>query len=114
MGTDYALKLYKRVHYQDLDLREPQLSDYYKRSVQQKQGEMIYVVAGTSTLGLAVSFFLCELVQNGKKKLSRVYYSPDGFWNGFWKGLSAFKKLAQKAEVPEDDAKLWLMKQAIR
>ena len=57
VGTDYALKLYKRVYYQDLDLREPQLSDYYKRSVQQKQGEMIYVVAGTSTLGLAVSFF---------------------------------------------------------
>ena len=28
--------------------------------------------------------------------------------------MSAFKKLAQKAEVPEDDAKLWLIKEAIR
>ena len=38
MDTDYALKLYKKVHTQDLDLREPQLSDYQKPSIQQKQG----------------------------------------------------------------------------
>ena len=69
VGTDYALKLYKRVHYQDLDLREPQLSDYYKRSVQQKQGEMIYVVAGTSTLGLAVSFFFVNWFKMERKAL---------------------------------------------
>ena len=43
------------------------------------------------------------------KKLSRIYYSP----KGFWKGLSAVKKLSQKAGVSEDEAKLWLMKQAI-
>ena len=38
MDTDYTLKLYNKAHIQDLDLREPQLSDYYKPSVQQKQG----------------------------------------------------------------------------
>ena len=43
------------------------------------------------------------------KKLSRIYYSP----KGFWKGLPAVKKLSQEARVPEDEAKLWLMKQAI-
>ena len=43
------------------------------------------------------------------KKLSRIYYSP----KGFWKGLSAVKKLSQEAGVSEDKAKLWLMKQAI-
>ena len=43
------------------------------------------------------------------KKLANVYYSP----KGFWKGLSAVKKLSQEAGVPEDEAKLWLMKQAI-
>ena len=43
------------------------------------------------------------------KKLSRIYYSP----KGFWKGLSAVKKLSQEAGVSEDKAKLWMMKQAI-
>ena len=44
-----------------------------------------------------------------KMGLSKIYYSP----NGFWKGLEAVKKLAQEAGVSEDVAKLWLMKQAI-
>lgn len=44
-----------------------------------------------------------------ERKLSRVYYSP----KGFWKGLGAVKKLAEEARVPEDVAKLWLMRQAI-
>ena len=43
------------------------------------------------------------------KKLSKIYYSP----KGYWKGLQAAKKLSQEANVPEDEAKLWLMKQAI-
>lgn len=43
------------------------------------------------------------------RKLSRVYYSP----KGFWKGLGAVKKLAEEARVPEDVTKLWLMRQAI-
>ena len=38
VDTDYALKLYNKVHNQELDLREPQLSDFYKPRVQQKQG----------------------------------------------------------------------------
>ena len=44
-----------------------------------------------------------------ERKLSRVYYSP----KGFWKGLGAVKKLAEEARVPEDVTKLWLMRQAI-
>ena len=44
-----------------------------------------------------------------EKKLSRIYYSP----KGFWKGLSAVKKLSQEAGVSEDEAKIFLMKQAI-
>ena len=42
-------------------------------------------------------------------KLSRIYYSP----RGYWKGLTAVKKLASAAKVPEDVAKDWLKKQAI-
>ena len=39
-------------------------------------------------------------------KLSRTYYSP----RGYWKGLTAIKKLAAAAKVSEDVAKDWLKK----
>ena len=42
-------------------------------------------------------------------ELSRIYYSPAGYW----KGLTAVKKLASAAKVPEDVAKDCLKKQAI-
>ena len=58
MDTDYALKLYNKVLNQDLDLREPQLSDLYKPSIQQKQGEMIYAGGMALALGVAASRFL--------------------------------------------------------
>ena len=43
------------------------------------------------------------------KKLSAFYYSP----RGYWKGLTAIKKLASAAKVTEQQAKDWLKKQAI-
>ena len=43
------------------------------------------------------------------KKLERRYYSPQGYW----KGISAIKKLAVAAKVPEVVAKEWLFKQAL-
>ena len=58
MDTDYTMKLHKKVHNQELDLREPQISSFYKPSVQQKQGEMIYVGEMTLALRLAASRFL--------------------------------------------------------
>ena len=42
-------------------------------------------------------------------KLAKIYYSPQGYW----KGVSAIKKLAEVAKVPENVAKQWLYKQAI-
>ena len=42
-------------------------------------------------------------------KLSKIYYSP----KGYWKGLAAVKKLAAAAKVSEDAAKKWLVKQAL-
>ena len=42
-------------------------------------------------------------------KLAKIYFSPQGYW----KGVSAMKKLAEAAKVPEDVVKLWLFKQAI-
>ena len=41
-------------------------------------------------------------------KLSRIYYSPQGYW----KDLAAVKKLSSTANVSEDVAKRWLDKQA--
>ena len=42
-------------------------------------------------------------------KLSKIYYSP----RGYWKGLTAIKQLAAAAKVSEDVAKQWLTKQAL-
>ena len=42
-------------------------------------------------------------------KLAKKYYSPQGYW----KGTSAIKKLAEAAKVSEDAAKKWLIKQAL-
>ena len=42
-------------------------------------------------------------------KLSKIYYSP----KGYWKGLTAIKKLASAAKVTEQQAKDWLKKQAV-
>ena len=41
--------------------------------------------------------------------LSKIYYSP----GGYWKGYSAFLKLADAAGVSENEAKEWLKKQAL-
>ena len=42
-------------------------------------------------------------------KLSKIYYSP----GGYWKGYSAFSKLADAAGVSENEGKEWLKKQAL-
>ena len=42
-------------------------------------------------------------------KLSKNYYSPQGYWKGF----AAIKKLAQAANVSENVAQNWLIKQAL-
>ena len=42
-------------------------------------------------------------------KLSKIYYSP----GGYWKGYSAFSKLADAAGISENEAKEWLKKQTL-
>ena len=42
-------------------------------------------------------------------KLAEICYSPQGYW----KGTSAIKKLAEAAKVPENTAKQWLIRQAL-
>ena len=57
-NTDYALKLYNKIHQDDLNLREPQFADFYQPSAQQKQGEIIYVGASALAIGFAASYFI--------------------------------------------------------
>lgn len=58
-NTGYALKLYKKVHQEQIDLTEPQFSDFYQPSSAQKRGEIIYVGASALAIRLAASrFFL--------------------------------------------------------
>ena len=47
--------------------------------------------------------------RSGATSLSKIYYSP----GGYWKGYSAFSKLADAAGVSENEAKEWLKKQAL-
>ena len=42
-------------------------------------------------------------------KLSKIYYSP----RGYWKGMAAIKQLAAAAKVSEDVARAWLTKQEL-
>ena len=42
-------------------------------------------------------------------KLTKLHYSP----RGYWKGIAAIKKLSEAAEVSEDTAKKWLVKQVL-
>ena len=48
-------------------------------------------------------------LRGGPNKLSKLYYSI----NGYWKGYAAISKLADAAKVSEDEAKKWLKKQAL-
>ena len=42
-------------------------------------------------------------------KLAKIFYSPQGYW----KGVSAIKKLTDASKVPENVVKQWLYKQAM-
>ena len=58
--TDYALKLYNKVH-QDQQMKppkEPEFSDFYTPSAQQKQGELLFIGTGALALGYAAFRFL--------------------------------------------------------
>ena len=55
-NTDEAFKLYSQSH-PDYSLQEPEWSDYYRPSDDQRMGEMAYVGGGMLALGYVVSRF---------------------------------------------------------
>ena len=90
--ADYALKLYKKVHNQELDLREPQLSDLYNPSVHQKTGEMIYVGGMALALGLAASRFLWTIIK-WKENFQESTIALKAFGRDFQLWRNRLKKL---------------------
>ena len=57
--TDRALALYNQTHRAKVALpQEPKFSDFYKPSPQQKNGEPLFIGAGTLALGYAALRFL--------------------------------------------------------
>ena len=57
--TDQALTLYNQTHRAKVALpKEPEFSDYYKPSEQQKNGELLFIGASTRALGYAAFRFL--------------------------------------------------------
>ena len=57
--TDAALALYNQTHQAKVAMpKEPQFSDYYKPSPQQKNGELLFIGASTLALGYAAFRFL--------------------------------------------------------
>ena len=57
--TDEALALYNQTHRAKVAMpKEPQFSDYYKPSPQQKNGELLFIGASTLALGYTAFRFL--------------------------------------------------------
>ena len=55
VNVDNALKLYNQTHNEKIALKEPQMSDYYSPSNQQKTAEIMYVGGGALVLGYTAS-----------------------------------------------------------
>ena len=61
---------------------------------------------------LFLLFHIYSYILMGAKRISRlskIYYSPQGYW----KGVAAIKKLAWATKVSDDVARNWLIKQAL-
>ena len=57
--TDRALAIYNQTHRAKVALpKEPEFSDYYKPSPQQKNGELLFIGASTLAMGYAAFRFL--------------------------------------------------------
>ena len=57
--TDYAFELYNKAHLDRpmIPPKEPQFSDFYQPSEEQKQGELLFVGAGAIALEAAAFYF---------------------------------------------------------
>ena len=81
-NTDYALKLYKKVHEEKIDLTEPQFSDFYQPSSAQKRGEIIYVGASALAIRLAASRFFLKWKTQSFRQFITVRTDSERDWGG--------------------------------
>ena len=112
-NTDCAFKFYNQAHpdYKLTQPTAPKFSDMYQPSELQKQGKLLFCRRGRASAwirGFSFPLNIFRLIKMDSK-LAKIYYSPQGYW----KGVSATKKLAESAKVPENVVKQWLCKQAI-
>ena len=86
---------------------EPELSDFYHPLEAQKNGELLFVVVGTSIATYALYKYLKEMTD--EEKLYEAYYEPDRLWTGG----KATKELLKIMSMSKKDIKSWLAKQAL-
>ena len=78
-------------------------ADFYRRSQQQKQEELLFVGAGAPAFGFVAFRFFAKFIYGHQNS---PLLPPGGPWKGLW----AIKTLAAKVS---DAAKQWLVKQTL-
>ena len=86
---------------------EPELSDFYRTSENQENGELLFVVVGTSIATYALYKYLKQMTDKGK--LYQAYYEPHCLWTVG----KAIKELHKITSMSKKDIKSWLAKQAL-
>ena len=84
---------------------EPELSDFYHPSEIQKNGELLFVVMGTSI----ATYALYKYLKYDEEKLYQANYEPDRLWAD----VKAIKELHKLKSMSKKDIKSWLAKQAL-
>jgi len=103
--TEYQHKRRQRLDYSNQQRRSEQHSEQVFENVD-KAGREYWLVTGGIRRN---SYTMADRKLSAEAKLSRIYYSP----NGYWRGLAATKKLATAVKISEADVRDWLKKQAI-
>ena len=100
---------YYRVFARQIKLlpREPQLSDFYHPSGDQKNGELLFVAAGTGIATYLLYKYLKYMTD--EEKLYGAHDQPDCLWTGG----KAIKELYKIMSISRKDIRSWLAKQAL-
>ena len=119
MDTEYTLKLYNKAHIQDLDLREPQLFDYYKLSVLQKQGWNDLRQRNGFGFRFGHQSFLGEHKRNWKDKFQEFIIGLNAFgrdwlqWRGWLKEPECVKMMQSFGGWSKSPSKFFCLPQSI-
>ena len=87
---------------------KPQLSDFYRPSRAQKNGEQLFVTVSTGIATYAL-YKYPKKMKDKEKLLYQAYYQP----GCLWAGGKAIKELHKIMSMPTKNIKSWLTKQAL-